>query len=220
LTELLTLLQKEFTLELRRKTVLAGLLLYLVSTVFVCYLSFSLRHESVSAPVWAALFWVLILFAIVNSSAKSFIGEKSGADIYYYSIASPDAIILSKILYNYILSTILATTAFFLFVLFLQNPVQDMLIFATGAFLGAGAFSTTLTTVSAIAAKANNNNVLIAVLGFPVVITTILPVVKITRNAIDGIGWTFVQPDLIMLVAINALVIAVSYLLFPYIWRS
>ena len=217
---MLALLRKEFTLELRRKAVLAGLLLYLVSTVFVCYLTFSLRHESISPPVWAALLWVVILFASVNASAKSFIGERAGSDIYLYSIASPSSIILSKIFYNYFLSAVLASCAFGLFVIFLGNPVSDLGIFALSLFLGAGAFSATLTTVSSIAAKASNNNVLMAVLGFPVVITTILPVVKITRNTIDGLDWSISQPDVLVLLAINCLIVAISYLLFPYIWRS
>jgi heme exporter protein B len=217
---LLALLQKEFTLELRRKSVLAGLVVYLLSTVFVCYLSFSLRHESIPAPVWAALFWVVVLFTIVNASAKSFIGEKSGTEIYMYSIASPGSIIFSKILYNYILSALLAASAFALFTAFLRNQVLDIGTFALGSFLGAGALSSTLTTVSAIASKTNNSNVLMAVLGFPIVIAIILSVVKITRNAIDDLDWSISQPDLLVLLAINALVIAVSYLLFPYIWRS
>jgi heme exporter protein B len=217
---LIHLLQKEFTLELRRKSVLAGLVVYLISTVFVCYLSFSLRRESVPPGVWAALLWVIILFTIVNASAKSFIGEKSGADIYLYSIASPGSIIFSKVIYNYLLSALLALSAFGLFIVFLGNQIETTSTFVLALFLGSGALSSTLTTVSAIASKASNSNVLMAVLGFPVIITIILPVVKITRNAIDGLDWSVSQPDLLILLAVNALVIAVSYLLFPYIWRS
>lgn len=137
-----------------------------------------------------------------------------------YSIASPGSIIFSKILYNYILSALLAASAFALFTAFLRNQVLDIGTFALGSFLGAGALSSTLTTVSAIASKTNNSNVLMAVLGFPIVIAIILSVVKITRNAIDDLDWSISQPDLLVLLAINALVIAVSYLLFPYIWRS
>jgi heme exporter protein B len=217
---LLALLRKEFTLELRRKTVLAGIALYLVTTVLICYLSFSLKHESVSPPVWSALLWVVILFTIVNVSAKSFMGEKAGASIYIYSIAPAGSIILSKILYSLLLSGILAFSTFVLFFLFLKSPVEDVAVFAMGLLLGSAALASTLTTVSAIAAKANNNNVLMAVLGLPVVISIILPAVKITRNTIDGLDWTISQPDLLVLLAINCLIIAVSYLLFPYIWRS
>lgn len=217
---MITLLRKEFTLELRRKSVLAGLLLYLVSTAFICYLSFSLRHTPVAPPVWSALLWVVVLFAIVNASAKSFISEKSGHDIYLYSIAGPGQIIISKIIYNFLLSIFLAAVAFIAFAVFLSNPVEDVLVFSIALMLGAASLASTLTVVSAIAGKASNANVLMAVLGFPVVISIILPVIKITRNTIDGLDWSVSQPDLVMLIAINCLIVAVSYLLFPYIWRS
>lgn len=207
-------------LELRRKTVLAGLLLYLVSTAFICYLSFSLKHTPVTTPAWSALLWIVVLFAIVNASAKSFMGEKTGSDIYLYSITGPSQIILSKIIYNFVLATFLATVAFMAFVVFLENPVTNLVVFSAALLLGSGALASTLTTVSSIAAKANNSNVLMAVLGFPVIISIILPVVKITRNTIDGLDWSVSQPDLLMLIAINCLIVAVSYLLFPYIWRS
>jgi heme exporter protein B len=217
---LLGLLHKELRLEVRRKAVLAGIVLYLVSTSLICYLSFSLKHESVSPPVWSALLWIVLLFTIVNASAKSFMGEKSGSDIYLYSIAGAAQIILSKIVYNYLLSAFLAIATFVLFALFLENPVKDMGVFSAAMLLGAGALAASLTTVSAIAAKANNSSVLMAVMGFPVVISIILPVVKITRNTIDGLDWTISRPDLLILAAINCLIVAISFLLFPYIWRS
>src|SRR5688500_13159709 len=101
---ILSLIQKEFVLELRRKAVIAGISLYLVSIIFICYLTFSLRQTTVNEATWSALFWLSILFANVNGIAKSFIGEKKGLLLYYYSIASPQAIIISKIIYNVVLS--------------------------------------------------------------------------------------------------------------------
>jgi heme exporter protein B len=217
---LITLLRKELTLELRRKTVLAGITLYLVSTSLICYLSFSLKSTPVTDPVWSALLWIVMLFTIVNASAKSFMGDRTGVDIYMYSIASTGSIILSKLIYNFLLSTFLAFATFILFALFLGNPVADVMVFCLALLLGAGALASTLTTVSSIAAKANNSAVLMAVLGFPVIVSIILPVIKITRNTINGLEWSISQPELLMLFAINCLIIAVSYLLFPYIWRS
>ena len=75
---LLKLIQKEFTLELRRKSVISGIGLYMLSLIFICYLTFALRKNSISEATWSALFWLAILFSVINSVAKSFIGEKKG----------------------------------------------------------------------------------------------------------------------------------------------
>jgi heme exporter protein B len=216
----LKLIQKEFVLELRRKSVLSGLVLYLFSTVFIYYLTFSLRQNLINPLVWSALFWVTILFSSVNTVAKSFIGEKKGQEIYFYSLTNPESIILSKLIYNFLLCALLSYSGFTLFILFINNPIADTLVFALTILLATWGFSSSLTLLSGIAAKANNSNILMAVLSFPVVISILLLVIKITKNCIDGLDRSVSYDELLTLLAINCLVTAVSYLLFPYIWRS
>ena len=214
------LLSKEFTLELRRKSVFSGLTLYLFSTVFIYYISFNLQQNLITPLVWSALFWVTLLFTSVNTIAKSFIGEKRGEQIYYYSIASPISIILSKIIYNFLLCLLLGAAGYGLFIVFFTNPIADVPIFALGAALTCLGFATSLTLLSAIASKANNSNILMAVLSFPIIIGILLLAIKLTKNCIDGLDRSVSIDELLTLFAINLLVVAVSYLLFPYIWRS
>jgi heme exporter protein B len=59
-----------------------------------------------------------------------------------------------------------------------------------------------------------------AVLSFPIVISILLMAIKITKNCIDGLEASASYDELLTLLAINCLVGAMSYLLFPYIWRS
>ena len=214
------LVAKEFTLELRRKSVISGLLLYLFSTAFICYLTFSLRQNLVTPLVWSALFWITILFTAVNTVAKSFIGEKRGLSIYEYSIVSPVAIILSKIAYNFFLCSLLSLTGFTLFILFLGNPMADSSLFLLVIIITSFGFAASLTLLSGIAAKANNSNILMAVLSFPIVISILLLAIKVTKNCIDGLDQSVSMDEILTLAAINCLVAATSYLLFPYIWRS
>jgi heme exporter protein B len=217
---ILKLIQKEFTLELRRKAVISGISLYLVSIIFICYLTFSLRQNSINEATWSALFWLSILFANVNGIAKSFIGEKKGLLIYYYSVASPQAIILSKIIYNVILSFALSLGGYLLFSIFIDNPLQDPGLFILTLLLSSCGFSASLSLISAIASKTDNSNILMAVLSFPVIITVLLMSIKITKNALDGLEREASQDELINLLAINCIMVALAYLLFPYIWRS
>jgi heme exporter protein B len=216
----LTLIKKEFTLELRRKAVISGILLYLLSLTFICYLTFSLRNNQIGEATWSALFWLTILFSVINSVAKSFIGEKKGLSIYYYALVSPHAIILSKILYNTLLCLFLSIAGFSLFSVFIDNPVQNHAVFFITLALTSWGFSAALSLISGIAAKANNSNVLMAVLSFPVVIAILLMAIKTTKNALDGLDSASSVDEIINLAAINCILTALAYLLFPYIWRS
>ncbi len=217
---ILELIRKEFILELRRKSVIAGLGLYLFSLIFICYLTFNLKQNTISPLTWAALFWLTILFSVVNSVAKSFIGEKRGVFIYLYTVASPQQIIISKVVYNTLLCWVISLVGYGLFSIFIFNPIQDQLIFFTVLFLASLGFSASLSLISGIAAKANNSNVLMAVLSFPVVISILLMAVRATKNALDGIDRAASTDELLNLLAINCIAGALGYVLFPYIWRS
>ena len=59
-----------------------------------------------------------------------------------------------------------------------------------------------------------------AVLGFPVIIPLLIVLIKLSKNAMDGLDRSVSYDEIIVLLAINAIVIAVSLLLFPYIWRD
>jgi heme exporter protein B len=220
LTKIKTLLKKELTLELRRKSVFSGLALYLFSTVFIYYLTFNLRQNLISPLVWSALFWVTILFSSINTIAKSFIGEKRGQDLYFYSLVSPESIVLSKLIYNFLLCLVLALAGLGLFVLFLSNPIETTWPFILTIALTAWGFAASLTLLSGIAAKANNSHIVMTVLSFPIVISILLLSIKITKNCIDGLEASTNYDELLTMVAINCLVTAASYLLFPYIWRT
>jgi heme exporter protein B len=214
------LLQKEFKLELRRRSVISGIALYLISLTFICYLTFKLKQAVISETTWSALFWLTILFSVINSVAKSFIGEKKGLTIYYYSVTSASSVIVSKIIYNTILSFILSLGGYLLFIIFIGNPIQDQLLFITTLFLASIGFASSLSLISGISAKANNSNILMAVLSFPVILSILLMAIKATKNALDGLDRSVSYDELLNLLAINCIMAALAYLLFPYIWRS
>lgn len=218
------LLKKEIILEWRSKYAFNGILLYIVSTVFVCYISFNLNpgfKQSAGYPiVWNILFWIIMLFASVNAIAKSFLQESKARLLYYYTIAHPQAIILSKTIYNTLLMSLLSMLALVVYLLFFPNKVGDVLYYFIVVLLGSMSFSTVFTMISAIASKAGNNGTLMAILSFPVVIPVILILVKVSKAAMDGIDRSLSLNNIGTLLAINVIVVASSLILFPFLWRD
>jgi heme exporter protein B len=218
------LFKKEIVLEWRSKYAFNGVLLYVVSTVFICYISFNLNpgfsgSKSYSI-VWNVLFWIIMLFASVNAIAKSFMQESKSRLLYYYSIASPQAIILSKMAYNILLMSLLSFLALLVYMVFFTNTIGDPLFYFLTVLLGSISFSTVFTMISAIASKAGNNGTLMAILSFPVIIPVILLLIRLSKNAMDGIERSFSYNNIGVLFAINTIVIATALLLFPFLWRD
>ena len=214
------LLLKEAMLEWRRRLAFNSILLYIGSTVFVCYLSFGVRSDELSPITWNAVFWIIMLFVSINAMAKSFADEQRGRHYYYYSLASPQAIMLSKMLYNSLLMIVFSATALLFYSMVLGNPVEDMAFFFLAIFLGAVGFSSALTLISGIAYKAAAGASLMAILSFPVILPMLLMIIKLSRNAIDGLARSASYDEIVTLMSVNVMLAAISYVLFPYLWRS
>lgn len=216
-TELKALLAKELKLEFRNKYSLNGILLYIISTVFISYLSF---HQLIDPSAWNALFWVIMLFASVNTVSKSFIQESRGIQLYYYSLASPQSIILSKIIYHSALLLVLSFICYGFYSLFIGNLVQNQELFIVALILGSIGISSTLTLVSAIASKTNNNFSLMAVLSFPLLTPLLITLIKVSKDAVFGLEFVTEYKYILTLSLLDVIVFVLSYLLFPYLWRD
>lgn len=218
------LLKKEILLEWRSKYAFNGVLLYIVSTVFVCYIAFNLSagftHSQGYPVVWNVLFWIIMLFAAVNAMSKSFLQESKSRLLYYYSIASPQAIILSKIIYNILLMSLLSILALLVYMLFFTNTLGDALYYFLVVLLGSISFATVFTMISAIAAKAGNGGTLMAILSFPVIIPVILLLIRTSKVAMDGLERGSTYGNIGILCAINVIVVGASLILFPYLWQD
>lgn len=213
-----TLLKKDILLELRQQHTFYGILLYIASTIFVLYLSLP---ESPEADVWNSLFWVIQLFVCVNTVAKSFLQESRGRMLYFYSITSPVEFIISKLLFNVLLMLIMSLISLLLFFIFLNNPVSNSLRFTGIVILGGTSISLVFTLMSAIAAKAQQNAALIAILGFPVILPQLLLLMRLSKAAFsevfrDGAVWQLAG----LIAGLDVLVIALAVILFPYLWKD
>ncbi len=213
----MALLKKDILLELRQQHTFYGILLYIAATIFVLYLAI----DKPEANVWNGLFWVIQLFICVNAVAKSFLQESRGRLLYFYSIVSPVEFIIAKMIYNIILMMLMSLMSLILFFIFLSNPLDDSLRFIGIAILGGASISIVFTLMSAIAAKAQQNAALIAILGFPVILPQLLLLMRLSKTAFAEVFREGAVLQLAGLIAgLDVLVIAMAIILFPYLWKD
>lgn len=213
-----TLLKKDILLELRQQHTFYGILLYIAATIFVLYLS---MPDSPDSHVWNSLFWVIQLFVCVNTVAKSFLQESRGRMLYFYSITSPVEFILAKLIFNIILMMLMSLVSLLLFFTFLNNPVTDTFRFVGIVLLGGSSISLVFTLMSAIAAKAQQNAALIAILGFPVILPILLLLMRLSKAAFAEVFREGAVLQLAGLIAgLDVLVIALAVILFPFLWKD
>ena len=215
---LISLIKKEFLLEFRQKSTIGGVVVYVIGTIFVSALCFKGKLDK---PTWNALFWVITLFTSVTISGKSFLKETGGQALYNYLYYKPQQFILAKTLYNMVFMLGLSMVTFFFYGFFIRNEVENMALFLLVLVLASTGLAGVLSLMSAIASKASGNFAIMSILSFPVLMPLILVIIRLSKQAVDGIEWAGVGFDLIaILVALNVLTVTLSFLLFPYLWRD
>jgi heme exporter protein B len=210
------LIQKELKLEWREKYAISGIVLYVLSTIFIVYTA----NQRVEPKTWIVLFWIIILFASVNAVVKSFVQESGNRQLYYYQIANPTAILLSKIIYNAILLLVLSVLSFVAFSFMAGSPIDDYGIFFLAIFLASLGFSITFTFISAIAGKTDNASTIMAILSFPLVIPILLLLLKLSSNALPIFNDTNIDSDITILISIDLVLLGLALVLFPFLWRD
>jgi len=212
-----TLVKKEILLESRQQHSFFGILLYVACTVFVLYLSIGQPE----ATVWNGLFWTNLLFIGINAVAKSFLQEGRGRLLYYYTIASPTDFILSKIIYNLILMSMMCLITLMLFSFFLGTPFNSRLNFIGCTLLGGTGISLVFTFLAAITEKANQNAALMAILGFPVIIPQLLLLIRLSKYAFGEIFRDYALWQMVLLlIGLDIMILALSLILFPFLWKD
>lgn len=203
-------------LEWRQKYSIYGLLLYLCSAIF----AINVLQEKPEAEVWNSLFWIILLFVSVNAVAKSFLQEHKHRNIYYFTLNNPKEIIISKLIYNVVLMIFMSLVSYFLFTVLLGNPVMNAGKFILMVVLGGLSLSLLFTLLSAIASKAGGNSALIAILGFPLVIPQLILLADLSKPLFLTMMVTGWWKFFVVLIALDVLIVLLSVILFPYLWKE
>ncbi len=213
--QIYTLFKKDLLLEVRQQYSFYGILLYIGATIFVLYMAIN----EPEAKVWNGLFWVIQLFICINAVAKSFLEESRGRMLYFYSIASPRDFVLAKLLFNSLLMLAMSMLSLLLFSLFLGSPINKAGPFIGLVLLGGWSLSLVFTFLAAIAAKAQQNAAIMAVLGFPIILPQLLLLMRLSNAAFAPL-LTIPLNTVLLLVALDLMVILLAVILFPFLWKD
>jgi heme exporter protein B len=202
-------------LEIRQQYSFYGIILYVGATIFVLFMAI----ETPESRVWNGLFWTIQLFISINAVAKSFLQEGRGRMLYYQSIVSPVQFILSKLLFNSLLMLVMSMISFIVFALFLGYPVVRTGSFIGIVFLGSWCLSLVFSFLAAIAAKAQQNAAIMAILGFPIIIPQLLVLMQVSGTVFSQ---TTAIPliNIVLLLTSCLLVTLLAVILFPFLWKD
>lgn len=206
---------KEIKTEWRNRYAINGILVQLVSAVFITNLCF----QSLKPMTWNALFWVIVLFSAVNAIARSFIQEREGRLLYFHSLVNPLAVLYSKMLFNTLLSITITLLTLLLFSLFLDKPTWDLWRYTALIVLFSIGLGVLFTTISAIASKTKAGGIIMPLLSFPLIIPMIVVAVAGGVMVVAGDHTNFLQNASILLL-IDVMITVLASVMFKFLWQN
>ena len=210
-----SLILKDVRIEFRNKYSFYSIGFYLIALVYIAYSS----SGETSEASWNALLWIILLFTLLVSVGRSFIAEDDRS-LYYYFLVDNSAILLAKICYHTCYSILLITMELVLFQLFLPATIDNFLLFILNLSLGAFGISTSLLLVSLITTNTRQQGVMMAVLGFPLLLPVLIIAVRNSKLALEGKLASDIASNLTYLISLDVIIIALVFILFPYAWKN
>jgi heme exporter protein B len=217
LKQVISLVKKDILLEWRLQHTFFGILLYTAGTIFILYLAIN----DPQGPIWNGLFWITLLFMCVQTVAKSFLQENRNRLMYYQTIVSPIQFLFAKLIYNTMLMIVMSLLTLILFSFFMGASYTHFLQFFWITLAGGISLTLLFTLLSAITARANQHAAMMAVLGFPLMVPQLLLLLKMSKTAFGEVFQQNVFWEMnLLLFALDGLIVILSFILFPFLWKE
>jgi len=216
MTRIWNLLATEAKVELRERFVLAGILLYVLSSSFIV---FSIWRQ-LPAREWGLTFWVIFLFCSLMAVLKTFGRESEGRYFYYYTLYHPLELFAAKAFYNFILLLFIFFSLWFILFIMAGDHLTRPVWFLVTGLLACIGLSVQLTFISSIAIKTSQNASLTAILALPLMIPILMNILRLTAYSLGSSPDENPWNEVTLLGSIISLITGMALWLFPYLWRS
>ena len=100
------------------------------------------------------------------------------------------------------------------------NIIPNIPLFLLIVVLGSLGLSSLLSMMSAIAAKAQNNFTIMAILAFPIIMPLLIVIIRLSMSVINGMDFYYNLKFFAVLFLLDIIIIILAYLLFPYLWKD
>jgi heme exporter protein B len=218
LRKIAAIIAKDIAAELRTREMLSSMFVFSLLVILIFNFAFDLRADN-QRTLAPGVLWVAIAFAGMLGLSRSFIMEKDRGSMEGLLLTPVDrsAIYLGKMLGNVLFIVVVEAVILPIFVVLFNLSAEDLPLLAGVMILGTVGFAGVGTLFSAMAVHTRAREVLLPILLFPVVVPVMLASVKLTAAILDRVAFDEVQNWFSLLVAFDAIFLALSVILFDFV---
>jgi heme exporter protein B len=218
LRKIVAIVAKDIAAELRTREMLSSMAVFSLLVILIFNFAFDLRADN-QRTLAPGVLWVAIAFAGMLGLSRSFIMEKDRGSMEGLLLTPVDrsAIYLGKMLGNVLFIVVVEVVILPIFVVLFNLSAEDLPLLVGVMVLGTLGFAGVGTLFSAMAIHTRAREVLLPILLFPVAVPVMLASVKLTAAILDRVAFDEVQNWFSLLVAFDAIFMALSVILFDFV---
>lgn len=203
--------------ELRTREIVVSVLVFVLMVLVVFNFAFGTDRAAMEA-VAPGVLWVAFSFAGVLALNRTFMPEKDNGCLegMLACPVSREEIYLGKMLSSFLFMLLVEAMTLPVFALLFNLPVLSLPIILITVLATLG-FAAVGTLFSALAVNTRAREMILPILFLPVVVPVIISAVKASAQALSGAPWGDMMSWIQILVAFDAVFLAVSYMIFSYI---
>ena len=175
---------------------------------------------SMEGAVRMGLFWVLLVFTSINLVTNSFSYQNQRRKLFYYQLYRPEHLVMAKLLFNFLKVLFAGFLLLFLQFILSDLPFKNLSLLAITFILSGISIVTVITLVSAISSYSQNQNSLAAVLSLPLLIPVLIIGMRVSLISERMFQDSEVNNYLFTLLGIDILLVTLTLLFIPFVWKS
>lgn len=217
LSKSLAVARKETIAELRTREMVFAVLVFTILVIVIFNFTAGVDQEVIRAAA-PGLLWATFSFSGTLSLNRTFVREKENGCLegLMSCPASREVIYVGKVLSNLLFMLVIEIIALLVFTLLfniyvLSPPLLVITLLATFGFATVG------TLFSGLSANTKAREMVLPILFLPIVLPVIIAAVRGSEQVLAGKSWAGLSPWFQLILAFDAVLSVVSFLVFPYV---
>jgi heme exporter protein B len=217
LRQVLAIVQKDVTAELRTKESLSAMIVFSLLVLVIFNFAFELQGVDITV-LGSGVLWVAFTFSGMLGLGRSFAAEKDKGSMEGLLLSPVDrgAIFVGKAISNLLFISIMEAVTLPLFAL-LNNVALPWWPIIPYVLLGTIGFAAMGTLLGAVAASTKMREVMLPILLFPVSVPLLMAAVKLTSGAIQARDFAEISNWFSILITYDVVFVVVAFLVFEYV---
>ena len=214
--EIIRNLVKDVRIEFRNPSAISVALAFACITTLV--VSMSSGGIPFSPMIQAILMWIVLFFSAMNGLLHVFTREEEEQTALFLRLnILPESVYISKLLFNMGFFLVMEAVVCPLYVFFINVTIQHTGLFILTVLCGGIAISSATTMLAAMVAKAGGKGSLFTIIAFPIVLPVLWVCISTTVTSLDRSA-VVTMNNIFFLLAFSGAIVAISFLLFKYVW--